>query len=97
RVMLGRERRGVGQLHRDGVTVHAVETEFVVKMRAAREAGHADVADELPLPHATTDAESRCESRHMAIQGRDIPAVLDFDRVAVAPLAAAVDDTPVAR
>src|SRR5688572_5085285 len=64
-------------------------------MRARREAAAAYVADDVALIHSRAGA-SAAEPREMPIQSRDVAAVLQDDRVAVAALGAAEQHLAVA-
>ena len=68
--------------------MHAADPIFVVQVRAGGEAGHADVADDLPEIDVLAAAQLRRESRQVAVDGDDAGAVLEFDDVAEAALAA---------
>src|SRR5580692_6857553 len=55
-------------------------------MRAGRQAGRADEADDLALPHFRADVEALGESRHVAVSGFVAVGVADADIFAVAAL-----------
>src|SRR5689334_1663985 len=63
-----RQRLFLRQRHGQGIPVLAVDAEFVVEMRAGREARHADVTDDLALAHVLADLLVR-ECGHVAVCG----------------------------
>ncbi|MOA19849.1 hypothetical protein D3C78_1402560 [compost metagenome] len=70
----------------------AVDLELVVQVRAGGEAGHADVADDLPLLDAGAGADALGEAAQVAVDGAVALAMLDDHGVAIATLAACLDD-----
>src|SRR5512147_3281817 len=62
----------------------AVDQDLVVQVRAGREAGRADKADHLPLPHARALVDAAGVSRHVAVGGFVAIGVADTDVFAVA-------------
>ena len=59
-----------------------------MQMRARRETAHADIADDFALLNVRTDPNVLGEARHMAVERRDVAAMGQHDRIAVAaPLA----------
>ena len=58
----GRNRLGIGQRHGLRILVHAADAIFVVQVRAGGEAGHADVADDLPELDALTALQTALRS-----------------------------------
>ena len=74
----------------------AVDDHLVMKVRACREARHAEIADELPLAHLHAFGDPARKTLHVVV-GRDVAVrVLDFDAVAVARFATGLDDGAVA-
>ena len=76
------------------VHVLAVDTGFVVQVRAGGAAGAADVADDVASFHAAAD---RRVSAHVAVQGFHAVGVLQHHGVAVAAFPATEGDVAVGR
>ena len=84
------------QLDRHRVDEVAVDDDFVVQMRAGREAGLAKVADDLALRDAHAGGDAAAEARHVIV-GRDIAVcVLDLDTAAIAGIVGRLDHDAVA-
>jgi len=66
-----------------------------MEMRAGREAGRADITDELAL--ADEGARMRDDPAHMAVHGLDIAVVRDPDEIAIAAGPARADHAAVGR
>ena len=77
--------------------MHAIQAIFVMQMVGCRQPGSADEADRLALFRTFTDAKSQYVARHMRIERRDIAAMLQDHRLAVAGLGATKYYFPVAR
>src|SRR5690348_11069750 len=95
--MLARQRARARQDHLARIAVDAIDAEFIVQVRAGREARAADVADDLALLHAAAVAEARPEARHVAVQRLVRGAVLEHHGTAVTALPADERHATVAR
>src|SRR5690606_17078918 len=90
------ERRGDREVGLERVRMLAGDAELVVQVRAGREAGAADVADDRALGDLVALAQVAREAAHVGVQGRILAVVLDDHDPAVATLGADELDHPVA-
>ena len=76
--------------HLDGHRVDEVrvDQDLEVAMRAGRQAGRADIADDLALLHGDAGRDAGGIARHVAIGGGEAVGVADADVIAVAAFAA---------
>ncbi|PAV93290.1 hypothetical protein WR25_26979 [Diploscapter pachys] len=91
-VLRGEQVIGGGQ-ERHRVHRMAVDTDFIMQVRAGRTAGRPHQCDQLAARHARAIGDE--DLRQMAIAGRDALAVVDLDQIAVTALAAGVIDDAV--
>src|SRR4029079_18261227 len=90
--VLLRDRLAAAHLDLGRVDEAAALLDREVELRAGREAGHPDVADDVLLAHALADLLAGPELRHVHVRGRPAVVVLDHDAVAGAALPAAEGD-----
>src|SRR5690606_37000257 len=83
------QRLRLRQRHGQRIAMDALDAEFVVKMRAAGETGHADIADHIALLDPVANAGVAIESRKVGVQRRMALAMVDHHGVSVTTLAAA--------
>ncbi len=88
---------GARQLDLHRIDEMAVDQDFVVKMRAGREPGLAEVADHLALANPCALDRAAGEARHVIIGGDVAVGVLDLDAPAIARIPARLDDHAIAR
>src|SRR3989344_1047479 len=85
---------GACELVGQRIAVRAVDQEFVMQVRAAREAGGADIGDGLALIHEAADVQAVAKTREMRVQGAVGGVVADDDALAVAAVPADGQDAP---
>ena len=76
--------------------MHAADTILVVQMGCRHGSRSTAIADDLSLLDAFAGARPAVKFREVGVQRRNVPAVLQDNRVAVAALASAEDDLAVA-
>src|SRR5258705_11096717 len=84
------EHTATRQLHLHRVDVAAVDHDLVVQVRPGREAGRANIADDLTLPYLGTLGHVAGECGHVAIAGGIAVGGPDPDELAVASFPADV-------
>ena len=79
--------RGRGRQHdRQGIGLHIGYAKFVMKVRAGRETGLADVADDIALAGPRTSAKAVGEAAKVSVPGRVLALMAQNDDFAVAML-----------
>ena len=76
--------------------MHAIQAILVVQVRGGCETGTADIADGLALTDTLSNSGISCEARHVCVQRRNVAAVLQYYRIAIATLAAAKNHLAIA-
>src|SRR5690606_31262690 len=72
---------GDAQVHR--IDLLAAPQHLVVKVRAGRTPGGADIADDLALAHLNARAHAACETRHVRVSGLIAVGVADADVITI--------------